>query len=66
MTRYTVHGHVTVSAWTVVEAESEEEARQIASERECAQMVSQAFYPDDDEAWHIEADGEPSITEVSQ
>lgn len=66
MARYMVRGQMTVSAWTVVEADSEEEARAIATERQTAELVHQALYPDEDESWHFEGDGVPEIMEVDE
>lgn len=65
MPKFNVSGRVTVSAWTTVEADSAEQAREIAEQRGMAQLVHQALYPDDDESWHIETDGEPEVTEVT-
>jgi hypothetical protein len=59
--KFTISGKVTVSAWTVVEAETEDEARQIALNRELAQIHIDASFPDD-ECWHIDNDGLPEIS----
>ena len=50
---------VTVSAWTTVEADTYEEARKIAEDREVACMTSNALYPSEEEAWHFDNDGLP-------
>ena len=59
MPKYKFNARVIVSAYTTVEANSLEEAREELESREVAQMVSQSLYPDEDEAWHIDTDGEP-------
>jgi hypothetical protein len=65
MPKFTVNGTVTVSCWTVVEAASEEEAKKIASGREVAGLCNMPFDAEDDEAWHIDTDGEPGALEAN-
>ena len=50
---------LTVSAWTEVEAESESEALKIAEDREVGSLSHNSIYPDSDECWHFENDGQP-------
>lgn len=59
MKKYKLRAHLTVSAWTEVEAESPEEAIQIAQDRDVGSLCHGAIYPDSDEAWHFENDGIP-------
>jgi hypothetical protein len=59
--KFTINGRVTVSCFTTVEADTEEEARAIAAERELAGLCHMPFDADHDEAWHIETDGEPEV-----
>lgn len=56
--KYIVHGMATVSCHTVVEANSHEEARAIAEQRQLAQLIHQPFASEDTEEWHIETDGD--------
>lgn len=58
MNTYIVEGEVTVSCWTVVEADSDEEAVKIASGREIAQFQIDYSY-EDSEFFHIDSDGTP-------
>jgi hypothetical protein len=58
--RFTIRGTVTVSCWTVVEAESAEDAKRIAFRRDMADVHIDGSYPDD-EFWHIDTDGAPDI-----
>jgi hypothetical protein len=58
MAKFSVTAHVTVSCWTEVEADTEEEARAIANSRELAEFHIDGTYPVD-ECWHLEADGAP-------
>lgn len=46
MNTYIVSGTITVSCWTLVEADSEEEAVKIASGREIAQFQIDDSYED--------------------
>jgi hypothetical protein len=59
MKKFTVGATLTVSAWTVIEAETEEESLKIAEAREVGALSSNAIYPDDSESWHFENDGMP-------
>lgn len=62
--KFIVNATVTVSAQTLVEADSEAEAIAIARERGMAELAHNSLYPDADEAWHIEVDGEPQDLRV--
>jgi hypothetical protein len=62
--KFIVNATVTVSAQTLVEADSEAEAIAIAGEREMAELAHNSLYPDVDEAWHIDIDGEPQNIRV--
>jgi len=55
--KYVVHGMVTVSCWTHVEADSPEEAREIAEARELADLCHGPFDVPCDEAFHFTGDG---------
>jgi len=57
--KYIVSAGMTVSCYTVVEAESEGEALEIAEMREPAGMCHGALSPDIGESWHFENDGMP-------
>lgn len=65
MPTFTVSGTVTVSCWTVVEAATETEAKEIAAEREVAGLCHMPFDAPDDEAWHIETDGDPTVIDAN-
>lgn len=61
---YKLTAEVTVSAYTEVEAENEDEARKIAEERQ-AHIHGYGYRCD--EYWIVEeVDGEPCIVEVNQ
>lgn len=56
--KYKVNGYLTVSCWTEVEANSEQEALQIALGRELASHhIDGSFLVD--ECWHFDNDGSP-------
>jgi hypothetical protein len=55
---FKVNAKVTVSCFTEVEAETEEEAIELASERGLAECHIDGSFPVD-ESWHYEADGSP-------
>lgn len=57
--KYNVYGTLTVSAYTVVEADSENEAKDIAEGRETGSLCYGAISQSDNECWHFEGDGEP-------
>jgi hypothetical protein len=57
--KYTIQATATVSCWTEVEAESEEDALKIAEERELAGLCYNPFSAGPDECWHIDTDGTP-------
>lgn len=58
MRKYLINGVVTVSCWTFVEAESEDEAIEIASNREVARIHIDGTY-ENTEFFHIDVDGSP-------
>lgn len=58
MNMYIVEGEVTVSCWTLVEADSEDEAIKIAHGREIAQFQIDDSY-EDSEFFHVDSDGTP-------
>lgn len=62
--KYTVRGLMTVSCWTEVEANSEDEALEIASGREAASLCWNPFSGRVDECFHFENDGEPQKLEI--
>lgn len=64
--KYMVSGHVTVSCHTMVEADSPEQAKEIAEERQLAGLTIQAFTGDDNESWHAEMDGAVEATNVQE
>lgn len=55
---FMISGQVTVSCWTKVEAETEEEAINIAKKRVLADIHIDGSYQET-EYWHMEIDGEP-------
>lgn len=57
--KFLIQGMVTVSCWTEVEAETEEEAVAIAKQRSMADIHIDGSYQED-EYWHMEIDGEPT------
>jgi hypothetical protein len=65
MPKYVVKAEVTFSAFTEVDAPSQEEAIAIASEREVAQLSISALYPEECDAWHYEPDGEPENIRIA-
>lgn len=56
--KFNIGGLVTVSCYTVVEAETEDEALKIAKSRDVAQFSIDGSW-DIEECFHIEADGIP-------
>lgn len=56
--KFNIGGLVTVSCYTVVEAETEEQALKIAQSRDIAQFYIDGSW-DIEECFHIEADGTP-------
>jgi len=57
---------MTVSCQTVVYAESEEEALEIADAREPAEMCHGALHPEQDDSWHFQNDAMPVNLEVEK
>lgn len=66
MPKFMVTGTATVSCYTIVEADTPEQAAQIAEERQLAHLTIQAFTADDTEAWHAEMDGEVGVERVEE
>lgn len=66
MKKYHVTASLTVSAYTIVEANSEKEAIEIAENREVGDLCYGAISPDDDEVWHFENDGCPQDISVDE
>ena len=66
MKKFTINGQLTVSCWTVVEAETKEEALEISEDREVADLCYNPFYSGADEAWHFEIDGMPQKVTVEE
>lgn len=64
--KYTINGTVTVSCFTTVDADSEEEARAIAKARPLAELCHMPFSDDHDEAWHLDTDGDPKLDEPGE
>ena len=64
MKRYNVSALITVSAWTVVEADSADEALRIADDRSVGSLAANSIYPSVDKCWHFQNDGEPTDLEV--
>lgn len=65
--KFNVSGIVGVSCYTIVEAETAEEAKEIAEDRDMANLCHNALSPDCDDSWHLDTDGTPgrlSVTEV--
>ena len=58
MKNFIVNGTATVSCWTIVEAETEEEALAIAESRTLAEIYVESTYADN-EYFYIDADGCP-------
>jgi hypothetical protein len=59
MALYRVDAYVTVSCWTLVEAESHQEALEKAKNRELATAHIEPA-ESDREAWHVALDGSPT------
>ena len=60
MMKYIISGHMTVSCWTEVEADTKKEALLEAENREAGGLCHNAIYPGHDECWHFDIDGEPT------
>lgn len=63
MQEYKICGKVTVSCTTIVRANSEAEALEIANKRECAQFHIDGTYSESN-SWHMDNDGTPYDTYV--
>ena len=57
--KYRFSAGVTVSCYTEVEADSLEEAKEIAEYRELAGLCHQPFSSEINEEWHFDSDGCP-------
>jgi hypothetical protein len=57
--KYIVSGMMSVSCWTEVEADSKEEALEIAKQREASGMCYNPFTEEVDEEFHFSNDGVP-------
>lgn len=66
MAMFGVHGRVTVSCFTLVEAETKEEAWKIAEQRYLSGLTYNAHTGEEAEEWHIETDGEPEVMHVEK
>ena len=66
MKKFRINGLMGVSAWTEVEAETEEEALRIARGREPGGLSYNAISPGVDECWHFENDAEPRDLEIDR
>lgn len=68
MTTFGVFGTITITVYTEVEAATEDDAREIAGERELSGMVHRPCTEESSEAWTCnELDGgEPTIVEVCE
>lgn len=65
MAKYYVYGLVTISCFCEVEADSEQDARQAASDLNMATLCHNACSDDPTDAWTIdELDGTPKIESV--
>ena len=66
MGKFIVMTHVTVSCYTKVEADNEEEALRIAGERQIAQMPYINWEYDEEDSWVVDDfDGEPDFDLMS-
>ena len=65
--KYEIKGRVTFSCWTIVEADSPEEALKIANERSDNEYIAppeiSGSYPSD-EYFHYDSDGAPLELEI--
>ncbi len=61
--KYQVNGTMVVSCWCIVDAESPEKARRLASSLDVADHHIDGSYRLD-EAWHFDNDGTPDISSV--
>jgi len=67
MHSYTVSGLMRVSCRTIVQANNEDEAKKLASERHNSDLSHQAMCDSSEEAWIIdELDGEVEIQDVEE
>jgi hypothetical protein len=57
--RYYITGTLSVTCYTEVEANSPEEALEIARERRVAGLCNNPFDGDSSESWNFDSDGEP-------
>jgi hypothetical protein len=66
MKKFKLIAMLCVSAWTEVEAETEEEAIAIAKSRDPGRLCHNAISPGHDECWHFQNDGEPCHVEIDR
>lgn len=59
MAKFYFSAHLTVSAFTEVEADTMEEAMEIAEGRDVAGLCANPYCSDESESWHFEGDGLP-------
>ena len=62
--KFNLRAQITVSCWTEIEANSEEEALEIARNREVGSLSHGAIYPSADECWYFDNDGIPQKIEI--
>lgn len=66
MPQYEVNAHVTISISTKVQAETEEQAIEIAKNREMMEIIPDVYYTDD-RFWVISVlDGEPTNIRIEE
>jgi Ni2+-binding GTPase involved in maturation of urease and hydrogenase len=64
MKNYKIVGCITVSCYTEVQANSEEEALEIAKQRETSNFCYNPYTSSVKRSWHVESDGEPFDLEI--
>jgi len=63
--KYRVHAFATIEMFTKIEADTEEEARDIACQRSIVRLLSDGN-PDDEWVTSGELDGEPEVDDVEE
>ncbi len=63
MPRFVIRGMMTVSCWTVVEADDADAALEMAGDR-CVSSHNGSYGDDDTECWNFDNDGEPQDLSV--
>lgn len=66
MKKYKFRAEATVSCWTEVEANSAEEAKEIAESRDLAGLCHMPYTGEVDEEWHFDNDGSPLNIQLDQ